>query len=554
MAVSNGQAANQTTFNNAFMSRTQNSNTLGIQNFENTDLASGPSVINIQREINSLNSYTGRISGSAFDANPAWINTDVGTSSDSIKQRADLLTAKFNLTTGHKHTGAVGDAPPLDDSGITSPLQGFAEQGDNLNVSGTTHDVSTELALKEPSLNASTKGIPVNPENNEVGIKYADTFDEVEDGSGNLVYGRLTNTGGLGGTWTLSFYSIVSGAETAYSFSSPTDISWWYQELFHPLESTRPVYSQMFNIPSRNATSDVVDATEVQAGKVSVSTQNFGGVKNFYDGMAIESANVPSAATITALSSSKPLIRITGALNTEVQGIAAPVSSKNLRLVISNVSSADTTFKHQNGGALAANRIISPDGDDIVVPANSSIEFFYDVTQSRWLVLSSGVGSGGAPMFQESLGTGNGVMVSFGPLTEVPVNDESVAVFVDGILEDKANWSLAGQNVVFSVAPALGQHIYVWYAYDGTPPVLPVPTGTEQVEYRTITGGEETAKQLTLGNLPASPAKVVLDVIGGGPQEYAVDYTVSGTVLDWAGYGLDGYLVAGDRLRIHYWS
>jgi hypothetical protein len=78
--------------------------------------------------------------------------------------------------------------------------------------------------------------------------------------------------------------------------------------------------------------------------------------------------------------------------------------------------------------------------------------------------------------------------------------------------------------------------------------------GTFEVEYRTITGGEETAKQLTLAATPLTPAKVLVDYISGCAQSYSVDFTVSGATLDWNGLGLDGVLTAGDELRIVYFS
>lgn len=74
------------------------------------------------------------------------------------------------------------------------------------------------------------------------------------------------------------------------------------------------------------------------------------------------------------------------------------------------------------------------------------------------------------------------------------------------------------------------------------------------VEYRSITSGEDSAKQLTLGATPNDPSKVLVSVIGGISQIYSVDYTVSGNVLDWNGLGLDGILTTGDILLILYWT
>jgi prefoldin subunit 5 len=73
-----------------------------------------------------------------------------------------------------------------------------------------------------------------------------------------------------------------------------------------------------------------------------------------------------------------------------------------------------------------------------------------------------------------------------------------------------------------------------------------------KVEYRTITAGEEAAKQLTLAEAPTTATEVALDVRGGGAQFYTNDFTVSGSVLTWSGLGLDGLLVENDKVRIIY--
>lgn len=77
--------------------------------------------------------------------------------------------------------------------------------------------------------------------------------------------------------------------------------------------------------------------------------------------------------------------------------------------------------------------------------------------------------------------------------------------------------------------------------------------GAAQVEFRTITGGEDAAKQLTLANTPDNPLHVCLFILQGFPQEVGVDYTVSGNILSWASLGLDGDLAAGDKILLLYW-
>ncbi len=55
MSVSNGQDADETTFNDAFLSRTVDSDTIGVVGLANTvDPNSGDAIVNIQRAVNEL--------------------------------------------------------------------------------------------------------------------------------------------------------------------------------------------------------------------------------------------------------------------------------------------------------------------------------------------------------------------------------------------------------------------------------------------------------------------------------------------------------------------
>lgn len=157
--------------------------------------------------------------------------------------------------------------------------------------------------------------------------------------------------------------------------------------------------------------------------------------------------------------------------------------------------------------------------------------------------------------YQEFLGTGNGAITSFGGLLYTPISEDAILVFRNYTLENKANWSLSGANIVFSTAPVLGQKIYVWYMYRGTAvPIVP-PAGTEILIYPVLSAGDIASKSYALPVVPASASRVMLDIVGSGsPQVYGTDFTVSGGTIDWTGYALDGVLVAGNQFRLHYWS
>ena len=554
MAVVNGQQANQTTFNTAFMSRTQDTSTVGKVDLENTDVASGANIDNAQRELNKLNTFAGSTVNTPAGSLPSWANLDVGSSSDSLFARADALTAKFNAGSGHAHSGAPGDGAPISAGDLTDYNDYWAEmQTVNLTgAAGLSDDVTSLFSGETPNGGASAVGIPTTPPYSRVELRTNPAGDQIEEPGGKKVYGRLTESSG---TWTLTYYYTDSlGIETAYSLPTQ-DIKIYYREVFS--SATRPTFGTDEGfIGSLDATADVVDATTTQSGKVSTVAQSFGGRKTFADGaiftesIAIQKEDVASTAIISALSSTNSFVKITGATATELRGISAP-SEANL-LVVYNASSAVLTVKHQNVGATAGDRIITPEGGDVQVQANQSVQFLYDITDSRWRLISASGSGGGGDAYQESIGTGDGVSTSFGPLTNLPTSEDAILVMLNGLPQDTANWSLSGADVVFTFAPATGTDVYVYYLTDGTP-TPSGPTGTQEVEYRTLTVGEAAAESLTLSATPLSASKVMLDAIGGGAQEYGVDYTVSGTTLSWAGLGLAGS-PAGTKFRINYLS
>lgn len=433
--------------------------------------------------------------------------------------------------------------------------QFFAEWQTDLfaSAAGLSDDVTSVFNTRTPGGGPSALGVPTSPPYNKVELRTDPNGDKIEEPGGKVVYGRITESAG---TWTLTYYYEDSlGVETAYSLPAQ-DIRLYWREVFN--SDTRPTFgTETGFIGSFDATADIVDASVSQSGKVNTISQTFGGLKTFNDGavfskaISTEKLDVASSATITALSSANSFIKLTGATATELQGISAP--STAVRLIVYNASSADLTVKHQNVGALAANRIITPDAGDLLIASNSSCEFVYDLSDSRWRVVSTPGGGGGGVAEQESIGTGDGVATSFGPLSSVPSSEDSIAVFLNGVLMDESTWSLIGSDIVFGTAPTLGADVYVYYLTNGTP-TPSGPTGTQNVEYRTLTGGEAAAESLTLSATPASASLVMVDLIGGSAGHYGVDFTVSGTTLSWVGLGYSGLLSAGDVMRINYLS
>ena len=77
--------------------------------------------------------------------------------------------------------------------------------------------------------------------------------------------------------------------------------------------------------------------------------------------------------------------------------------------------------------------------------------------------------------------------------------------------------------------------------------------GDVYVDTITLDGGMVAAKAVTLSGTPAVAAYTLLQLVGGGVQQYTTDFTVSGSTLSWNGLGMDALPMAiGDVLVVAY--
>ena len=86
--------------------------------------------------------------------------------------------------------------------------------------------------------------------------------------------------------------------------------------------------------------------------------------------------------------------------------------------------------------------------------------------------------------------------------------------------------------------------------------VIPVSAnGDWQQLFHTVTAGEISAKQIIMDPIPLVPSEVGVDLIGGGSQEYGIDFNiVSSSILTWSGLGLLAILEEGNILKLCYFS
>lgn len=76
--------------------------------------------------------------------------------------------------------------------------------------------------------------------------------------------------------------------------------------------------------------------------------------------------------------------------------------------------------------------------------------------------------------------------------------------------------------------------------------------GSYNIDKFTLSGTDITNKSVTLSAAPTTASDTRLAVIEGIEQDYGVDFTVSGSTLDWNGLGLESLLVAGDKIIVVY--
>lgn len=86
----------------------------------------------------------------------------------------------------------------------------------------------------------------------------------------------------------------------------------------------------------------------------------------------------------------------------------------------------------------------------------------------------------------------------------------------------------------------------------GGGPVTVIANGPLRVEHRVITEAEASDNALNLSLMPANSDYVAVDIVGGVPQLNGIDFSVSGSRIDWSIGDLNGLIANGDIIRITY--
>lgn len=423
MSVSNGQLANQNTFNTYLMSRTVDTDTQGILGVKKTDGISGSHVLNIQRTINSLASMLGITTAEVYNFIYNWPSDMVGSSGDTILDRIVALVDRFEGASGHSHDGTDGEGAQISAVDLLNINQFFGarQKVTQTAASGTTFDVSALFIAKTPGGTSSQVGVVTAPPNNKVYIKDSSTETFIEDVGGQRVYGRITESGGA---WTLSFFTNEAGTETAHNLTS-TNIDIYFWEVFNL--ATRPtIPSDPAEFGTLDVTADVADASSTVRGVLNpASLQTLGGDKEWEGEQSFQAAvsflsdiyldlfddTTTSGSNVTLAQQTKMVVRLSNAGLLSIKGQDIVGVESEIRVLL-NKTGATITIKHDSD---TVNGFMLPGNADFEFKNNVAILIAYNLVDDRWHIV--GGGSGSKFVLQTVGATPNNDGATYDPLT-----------------------------------------------------------------------------------------------------------------------------------------
>lgn len=405
--VSDGQLANETTFNSGFISRNSDSDTVAKLDLLNqtVDPASGADIVNLQKNVNALASALGIPVNQVYNYLFTWASTVVGLSSSSAKDKIEALVLKFRntlLNGGHIHDGTDGQGPKLSITNVLDINQ-FNAQMQTVTVnsaSGTSMVITSQMTGRSPGGTTTSVGVITTAPNNKNMILDALTQTFIEDTEGQRVYGRITESAG---TWTLSFFTNEGGTETPYNLAS-TNISVYFLEVF-TLASVPTIPSNPALFGTLDVTGDVVDASATVRGVMNLLTQSFTGIKTFLTGVIVggtfngnfQNDTTTTGADQTLATPTKMNYRLANVSLTSIKGITA-TANQLIFILVNNTGSAVVV---KNAFAGGNDDIITGNGIDMTMQNGAAVLVTRNTQTNRWHV----VGGAAIPFSLSAVGT-----------------------------------------------------------------------------------------------------------------------------------------------------
>lgn len=423
MSVVNGQLANQTTFNNAFMSRTAaTTSTVAAVALENVlDVNSGAFVANLQRAINKV--YEGLGTTGEADANiNNYATNNYILNGDSRRVAIEKLDAQLKTTQDEVDAAElriddtedrldVIEGQPSTFGGDKTFTDDVVIQG-NLTVQGTLTSIDTDnLEIEDKNIlvnkggndaTAEEAGVDVQRTTTNAGIRFDSTlvskwkvglvgafYEVIVSGLAQVVAGLKDFTGGIK-TDTVAESTLNAGVTVDGVLIKDGNVDG----------------EDVSGLGTRLTANEALDVT--QNGRLTTIESNnssFGGNKTFTGDVTVQGnglmknvrlqenlfldalINTQTGALVTLTPITAPIIKLTGAGLASIQTIDAPTLAKQILVI--NQSGADVIIKDNTGN------IRTGTGADAQLANNQIVTLAYDLTAAKWYVSSVGGSAGG---------------------------------------------------------------------------------------------------------------------------------------------------------------
>jgi hypothetical protein len=425
MSVVNGQIANQTTFNNAFMSRTSaTTSTVAAVALQNTaDPNSGAFVQNIQRAINKVFEglgSTGESDAAINDyANQNYISNGdnrkvaIGKLDQQLKTtQDDLDQAELDIDSAEARLDDI-ESNPSSFGGDKTFTDNVIIQG-NLTVEGTTTAIDTDnLEVEDQNIlvnkngtdgTAEGAGITVERPAGDAGLQ----FDSTLSSKWKLgIIGTLYEVLVSGVAQTVSgLKDFVSGIKTDFVNESTLDAG----------VTVDGVLIKDGLVDGRDVSQDGTDLDQAELDIVALDNRlddiesnpsSFGGDKTFTDDVDIQGnavlknievqeeiflgsvVNTQTGSNQEITTVNAPVIRLTGAGLASFDAITPP-TGKNKKIILINQTGASVIAKDN------VDNLQTGTGADVQIADNQAVAAIFDDTTSMWYLHSvGGSGSGG---------------------------------------------------------------------------------------------------------------------------------------------------------------